>query len=165
MKLPLILCAAALVSMVGASPASAEDEKGALGVGLILGEPTGISAKLYLSDDTAVDAAAGGAFIGGGVQAHADFLWHPWVLTNEDTFVMPAYFGLGARVLDHDRSGADDDFHMGVRLVGGILFDFRTVPLDVFVELAIVGEWASADDDHGGFGPAINLGLGGRYYF
>ncbi len=46
-------------------------EKGTFGVGIILGEPTGISAKLYLSDNTAVDAAAGGATLGGGIHAHA----------------------------------------------------------------------------------------------
>jgi len=165
MRLPAILGIALLALSVGAGAAAAEEEKGAFGLGLILGEPSGISAKLYLSDDTAIDGAVGGAVIGKGVQAHADFLWHPWVLTNEASFVMPAYAGVGARVLDHDRSGEEDDFHVGIRLVGGILFDFRRVPLDVFVELAFVGEWASFDGDHGGFGPALNLGLGGRYYF
>jgi hypothetical protein len=160
--------AAAVAWAVGPGAARAE-EKGAFGIGLILGEPTGVSAKLYLSDDKAVDAAVGGAVVGGGIQAHADYLWHPWVLTNEESFVMPAYLGLGARVLQHDPGGDDEnDFHTGVRLVAGILFDFRNIPLDVFVEGAVIGEWKSGSDsdpEHGGFGPALNIGLGGRYFF
>src|SRR4029079_3179896 len=61
-------------------------EKGALGIGLIIGEPTGISAKLYLQDDQATQAAAGSAFIGGGLQVHADYVWHPFILQDRDSF-------------------------------------------------------------------------------
>jgi len=164
MRLLSIIPAFALVLTVGMGNARA-DEKGAFGLGLILGEPTGISAKLYLSDTTAVDAAIGGAVVGKGVQGHADYLWHPWVLTNEKSFVMPAYIGLGGRVLQHDRGDEDDDLHIGLRIVGGLSFDFREIPLDVFIEAALIGEFASADGDHGGFGPGLNVGIGGRYYF
>src|SRR4051812_9120567 len=37
-------------------------EKGAFGVGLVLGEPTGICAKLYIKDDQAISVTAGSAF-------------------------------------------------------------------------------------------------------
>lgn len=164
MRLLGILFALTAALTVGARGAAA-DEKGSFGLGLILGEPTGVSAKLYLTDTTAVDAALGGAIVGKGVQVHADYLWHPWVLTNEKSFVMPAYLGLGGRILQHDRGDEDDDLHIGVRVVGGIMFDFREIPLDVFLEVAAIGEFKSADGDHGGFGPALNLGVGGRYYF
>jgi hypothetical protein len=140
-------------------------EKGVFGLGIILGEPTGISAKLYLSDNTAVDAAVGGAFIGGGLHVHGDFLLHPWVLENRDTFVLPAYVGVGARLLDHDR-GAEGDFHIGARGVIGMLFDFKEIPIDVFVEAAAVLDLRLADDDtHSGLGLGINAGAGARYYF
>ena len=141
-------------------------EKGVLGVGLIIGEPTGVSAKLYLSDDTALDAAIGGAILGGGIHAHANFLWHPWVLENRDNFVLPAYIGIGLRGLNH-REGTAGDFHLGVRAVVGMLFDFKTVPLDVFVEVAPILDLiiASDDDGHGGIGFGVNTGLGARYYF
>lgn len=166
MRLSSILSTLALALVLTVEMGSAAaDEKGAFGLGLILGEPTGISAKLYLTDTTAVDAALGGAMIGKGIQVHADYLWHPWVLTNEKAFVMPAYVGLGARVLQHDRGDQDDDLHIGVRVVGGLLFDFREIPLDVFLEVAIIGEFKNAEGEHGGFGPALNLGLGARYYF
>lgn len=139
-------------------------EKGVLGLGLILGEPTGISAKLYLSDDTAIDAAIGGAFVGGGLQVHADFLWHPWVLEQRDSFVLPAYVGAGMRLLDHD-NGVDGDFHIGARGVAGLLFDFKDVPIDVFVEVAGVLDYIFEDGPHGGIGLDVNGGAGVRYYF
>ena len=124
---------AALSSAQTSTSAAQTAEKGVIGVGLIIGEPLGISAKLYLSDDTAVDIAVGSAILGGGIQAHADFLWHPWVLENRSNFVLPAYIGGGLRVLNH-REGTAGDFHIGIRVVAGLLFDFKSVPLDVFVE-------------------------------
>lgn len=159
----------ALSLLAVSSPAVAgEVEKGNLGVGLIIGEPTGVSAKLYLSNTTAVDAAAGFAFVGGGLHLHADYLWHPWILTRESKFVMPAYIGLGGRMLSHNqgRGSESDDFHLGARGVAGILFDFTGAPIDAFLEVAGVLEWRSGSGDHGGFPRfSINAGAGVRYYF
>ena len=39
--------------------------------------------------------AAGSAFIGGGLQLHADYVLHPWILQDRDSFVLPVYFGPG----------------------------------------------------------------------
>src|SRR4051794_31517056 len=66
-------------------------DKGTLGVGIILGEPTGICAKLYLKDDEAIQVAAGSAFVDGGLQIDADYVFHPWILQDRDTFVLPVY--------------------------------------------------------------------------
>lgn len=158
---------AALVALtVGASAARAQEDKGAFGLGLIIGEPTGLSGKLYLSDNTAVDMALGGAVVTKGIMVHATFLWHPWVLANEGAFVLPAYIGIGGRAFNHDRGrGEDGDFHLGARFAGGILFDFRRVPLDVFVEVALIADFSNADDDDGGFGLDLGGGAGVRYYF
>ncbi|HWN69768.1 MAG TPA: hypothetical protein VNM90_19130 [Haliangium sp.] len=150
-------------SLVSTAHAQSED-KGALGVGIILGEPTGIAAKLYLADDTALAGAAGFAFVEGGLHLHADFLWHPWVLDDTDAFVLPAYVGVGGRLLDEDRGGGNDVFHLGARVVGGMLFDFKEVPIDAFVEIAGVLDYAFSDDD-GGIGVGLNAGIGARYYF
>ncbi|WP_428268212.1 hypothetical protein [Haliangium sp.] len=157
-----IIC---LGTVCAASRAEAQPvEKGALGVGIILGEPTGVSAKLYLADDTAIAAAAGFAFIEGGLHVHADYLWHPWVLEDAEHFVLPAYIGAGLRALNEDRGGGSSAFHMGLRGVAGMLFDFKEVPLDVFVEVAGLFDYAFTNDD-GGIGFGINAALGARYYF
>lgn len=165
----LLAFATGLTILATAAPAMAQGtEKGAFGIGLIIGEPTGVSAKLYLSDDQAVDAAVGGAIVSRGIHVHADYLWHPWILDTQDSFVLPAYIGLGARVLLHQRGrGENDDVHLGIRGVAGLLFDFREIPLDVFIEGAPILDFRTGDDisDHGGLGLGINLAAGARYYF
>lgn len=140
------------------------EEKGVLGVGLIVGEPTGVSGKYYLGNDTAIDAALGAAFLGRGVQAHGDFLWHPWVLDSKDSFALPVFIGVGMRILNHDANGEDEDHvRIGVRVPVGIVFDFTKIPLDVFAEVAGVGDYHTAGDSQ--FGIGFNGGAGARYYF
>ncbi|MDX2090341.1 MAG: hypothetical protein SFX73_20960, partial [Kofleriaceae bacterium] len=57
----------------------------------------------------------------------------------------------------------DSDFRIGPRAVAGLLFDFKEIPLDVFVEVAAVGEYWFKDDE--GLHPALNAAAGARYYF
>lgn len=161
------IAAAALsgVLMCLATAAQAQPvEKGSLGLGIILGEPTGVAAKLYLADDTAIAGAVGFAFIEGGLHLHGDYLIHPWVLEDSEHFVLPTYFGAGLRLLNEDRGGGNDVFHLGLRGVAGMLFDFKEIPIDVFVEIAGVLDYAFSDDN-GGVDVGLNAGLGARYYF
>jgi hypothetical protein len=138
-------------------------EKGTFGIGLIIGEPTGLCGKLYLKDDQAIQAAVGGAFIGGGVQVHADYVFHPAILQSKDSFVLAAYIGPGARFIQYSNGREASFFALGLRAVGGLLFDFKEVPLDAFVEVAGVFEYAFEDNE--GAGIALNAGAGVRYYF
>lgn len=145
------------------SPARSAD-KGTFGIGLILGEPTGVTAKLYLADDQAIQAAAGTALIGGGLQIHADYVFHPVILQTRDSFVMPLYLGPGMRVIDYRAGRADENYlAVGLRAVAGVLIDFKEIPLDAFVEVAGVLEYGFKDGK--GVGAALNAGAGARYYF
>jgi hypothetical protein len=160
----LVLASASVASADGAEGIEGQ-EKGSFGIGLIVGEPTGIAAKLYLKDDQAVQGAIGSAFVGGGWQIHADYVWHPWILEDRESFTLPVYVGPGVRVIDYDKGrGASGVVAVGVRAVGGVLFDFKSVPLDAFVEVAGVGEYGFSSSQ-GGFGLALNAGAGVRYYF
>lgn len=136
-------------------------EKGTLGIGIILGEPTGIAAKLYLQDDQAIQGAIGASFFAYGYSVHADYVLHPWILQDRDTFVLPVYVGPGLRVIDYAARGQDSHWAVGLRAVGGLLFDFKNVPLDVFVEAAAILEYDFTE----GVGLALNVGAGVRYYF
>lgn len=139
------------------------DEKGTFGVGIVIGEPVGICARLYLQDDQAIQAAVGAAFIGGGFQAHADYAFHPYILQSRESFVLATYVGPGVRLAQHAGDGARDSyFALGVRGVGGLLFDFKN-PLDAFFEVAGVLEYGFADGKGPGLG--FNAGAGVRYYF
>jgi hypothetical protein len=138
-------------------------DKGTFGVGIIAGEPTGICAKLYLSDDRAIQAAVGGAFIGGGVQVHADYLFHPYILQTRDSFVLATFIGPGARLINYSQGRGESFLALGLRATGGLLFDFKKVPLDAFLEVAGVLEYGFKDME--GAGLAFNAGVGIRYYF
>jgi hypothetical protein len=169
------LIATVLAVLALATPAFADDdephgekgrpaEKGTLGVGIIVGEPTGICAKIYLSQDRALQIAAGSAFISNGLQVHADYVFHPWILQDRDSFVLPVYLGPGARVIDYSGgSGGSSHFAAGLRGVIGLLFDFKSVPLDAFIEVAGVLEYDFKTGN--GVGVAFNAGAGMRYYF
>ena len=148
----------------GDTPATGESrpaDKGTLGVGLVIGEPTGISGKLYLEDDQAIQAAIGPAFIGGGIALHGEFVIHPWILQDREAFVLPVYLGPGVRFVNYygGRDG-ESSFAVGALGVVGMLFDLKEVPLDVFVELGGGAEYNFTD----GWGPVLNVGAGVRYY-
>jgi hypothetical protein len=136
-------------------------DKGTFGIGIVLGEPTGISAKLYLDDDTAIQGAVGINFIGSGVQGNAEYLLHPWILQERDLFVMPVYLGPGVRFIQYGGRGVDSHVAVGLRAVVGMLFDFKEQPLDAFVEIAGVVEYDFTED----LELALNVGAGVRYYF
>lgn len=137
-------------------------EKGTIGVGLIFGEPTGISVKVYLKDDQAIQGAFGASFYADAWQLHAEYVWHPWILQDRDTFVLPVYLGPGLRFMRYNGGrGGEASFAAGLRAVAGLLFDFKSVPLDVFVEAGGVLEYDFSD----GAQPGFNVGAGVRYYF
>ena len=161
----LVLSTSAAVARAdGESPSRAD--KGTIGIGLILGEPTGISVKIYLRDDQAIQACAGSAFINGGIQVHADYVFHPWILTQKDSYVLPVYIGPGLRAIDYRGGGNSNTFAFGMRGVVGLLFDFKDIPLDAFVEVAGVLEYRFANETGDkGVHPALNVGAGARYYF
>jgi len=154
--------AARIAAADGASPDAPHPvDKGTFGIGIVLGEPTGISAKLYLTDDTAIQAAVGINFIGSGVQGNAEYLLHPWVLQDRDLFSLPVYLGPGLRFIQYGGRGVESHAAIGLRAVIGMQFDFKEQPLDAFVEVAGVVEYDFTEKGE----VALNLGAGVRYYF
>ena len=107
------------------------------GLGVILGEPLGLSGKFWLTETIAIDGAAAWSFAGDeGVQLHSDVLYHKFDLFNVKEGKLPIYFGVGARikfVVDDD-----DDNIFGIRVPVGINYIFAKAPLDIFFELVPV---------------------------
>ncbi|MBT8493863.1 MAG: hypothetical protein KJO07_12495 [Deltaproteobacteria bacterium] len=176
---PAVLLSAAILatSTADARPrarAKSFQANKSFGLGLMLGAPAGLSAKYYLGADTALDFGLGvyerfGNRFGryGGLHFHMDFLWHPVNLVSTPAFELPLYFGIGGRLWDHDDYDDDryrDDTHLGVRAPIGIAFDFNQVPIDVFIELALVIDIVVDDARHDGFSD-FNGAVGIRYYF
>jgi len=125
-----------------------------LGLGVIFGEPTGLSAKMWTSQRTAVDAAVAWSFVGTGwLHIHTDFLIHNFDLINVSEGSLPVYFGLGAYL------GLSSDLAFGARIPVGIAYHFEGAPVEIFTELvpglALLPEIQFY----------VGGGIGVRYYF
>ncbi len=98
-------------------------------LGVILGEPTGISFKSWQSDNSAIDAALAWSFgDNGSVHLHADYLRHNWL--NVDRGSLAFYYGLGGRVK------FADDSKIGARIPVGLQYMFPDTRLTMFFEVA-----------------------------
>lgn len=128
--------------------------KGDTGLGLIAGNPTGISFKYFTSTTTAFDAAAAWSFSEEWIMIHSDYLWHSFGDFDVETGQLPWYYGLGAWV-----AFGDDDVFVGGRVPVGIEYLFAHNNIDLFLEvaasLAII-----PDTDFG-----VDAGLGVRFFF
>ncbi|MBN2011426.1 hypothetical protein JW960_18990 [candidate division KSB1 bacterium] len=108
-----------------------------LGLGVMLGEPTGISIKNWHTKQKAVDAAVAWS-LGkhGRFHIHADYLHHNYNLLSEFSARrrLPAYIGLGARMAINEDD--NDNILIGMRVPVGCSYLFMNYPFDVFFELA-----------------------------
>jgi hypothetical protein len=155
------MLAAGLGAGVWAGAAGAQDT---FGLGVILAEPTGVSAKLWLNQTDAIDAAAAWSFSDyTSFQFHADYLIHRFDLFRDvDTRVgKPAlYFGVGGRLkLAEDNPAGKKDDKLGIRVPVGVTYVFAQAPFDVFGEVVPVLD--IAPDTEADF----NVAVGGRFYF
>ncbi len=102
--------------------------------GVIIGQPTGLSAKYWVSRLAAFDAALAWSFAdNGSFEIHASLLYHLFYIdVDRDTF--PVYLGLGPVFY------LRDDVAIGARVPIGITYLFEDVPLSLFLEIAPVVE-------------------------
>jgi hypothetical protein len=143
---------AAIVALVLIAPGRAQDR--GFGLGVILGEPTGLSGKYWLSERNAVDAGMAWSFRAQGFfHIHADYLWH-FPLHTQSAERFSFYAGVGGRL-----GAASHDALLGVRIVGGLVFWPRNTPIDVFLEFAPVLDLAPATE------MTANGGIGVRFFF
>lgn len=141
-----------LALLVLPAPAAGQDR--GTGLGVIIGEPTGISAKFWTTSRNAVDAAMAYSFRRRGYfHIHADYLWHfPDVIRSTERF--PLYVGIGGRLaVGRDRG------IFGVRIPGGIAYWVRSAPVEIFFEVAPIVDLAPETDVSG------NIGIGARFFF
>jgi len=124
------------------------------GLGLILGEPTGISFKKWTGNKIAIDGAVAWSFSGeDSLHLHADYLVHSFNLITVERGRLPIYFGLGARLKLGDPS------RFGIRIPVGVSYIFEEASLDIFFELVPILDLAPDTDFK------IAGGIGIRYYF
>jgi len=153
-----IALAAILVAVFSTNACGNDD----LGVGVMVGEPTGLSVKYWLDDEQAIDGAVGWSFSGkDSLHLHADYLVHRFDFFDnpEDAEGLAGtafYYGVGARLKDKDR---DDDTAFGIRIPLGITHLFADAPFDLFAEIVpLVDLTPDVDLD-------LNVAVGLRFYF
>lgn len=127
---------------------------GNFGIGIMVGEPTGVSIKSWNSDVSAFDIGAAWSLSGReeAIHLHADHLWHTW-FRDIDAGRLAFYYGVGGRII------FSSDATAGVRFPLGLNYVFRNVPLDIFVEAVPIFDF-TPDTEFAG-----NGAVGIRYYF
>jgi hypothetical protein len=142
---------------LGAAPAQAEKT---FGIGVILGDPSGLTGKVFLNENHALDFGLGDP-LGKGFYLYGDYLLHfPGVFPpSEFSFYLGAGAGFHRWEKDNRGRGDDEENRLEARLPVGLEYMTQKVPLGLFVELA----------------PALRIspdmefefrgGLGARYYF
>jgi hypothetical protein len=111
MKALRIVMGAWILTALASYPGAAQSRE--FGIGIVIGEPTGFSAKTWTSPGNAVEMGV---------------------------------FG-------------EDKARVGIRVPGGIAYWPRSIPLDVFLEIALIMDVAPATE------LSLNGGIGARYFF
>jgi hypothetical protein len=142
--------------------AAAGADTGTWELGVILGEPTGLSAKYWMTTNTALDFGAAWSFgENGNFHLHCDYLYHNFDIFKVDEGSLPLYFGIGGRIRfeGDDTMDKDHGTHVGLRLVLGIEYLVAAYPMSIFFEVAPIVDLAPATEG------SMNGGLGIRYVF
>lgn len=125
-----------------------------IGLGLIVGEPTGISGKFWTGSTTAFDAGLAWSFIDeGAFHIHGDYIFHNMRLISVPEGTLPFYYGIGARIK------TANDTKLGVRVPIGLAYLFSNAPIDIFLEVVPILDLTPKTDF------SINAAIGARYFF
>lgn len=151
------LLAAFVVVFLLAGAAAARPQ--GVGLGLMAGDPSGLSFKIWTSPRVAVDAGLGYSvfWYGQALHFHGDVLWHSRSLVQPEDGYLPLYIGLGGRV---KLSNLDNKMRAGIRVPFGAEYVFNAVPLGLFLEIVPVFDLVPGTDYLG-----ANSSVGFRYYF
>lgn len=128
------------------------------GAGVILGSPTGFSARYWLNDENSIDLSTGWSIVGSSkFYLYSDFLFSRNGILEVQGEPFDLFFGGGLGV--RSRSGrADGELVFGPRLPIGASYEFEEPNLEVFAQAAInLGIIPSTDW-------YLDAGIGVRFY-
>jgi hypothetical protein len=147
-RLIFILALIILISSILA----AQDE--GFGLGLLLGEPTGVSFKNWLGHNTAFAGGAAWSFEHrGSLHFHMDYLLHNFDVIEVKKGRMALYYGIGGRIRTRTET------RVGVRIPIGLNYFFEKAPIDIFMEIAPLLDLTPKTEFY------VSGGIGARYYF
>jgi hypothetical protein len=143
-----------LISVSNSTKANAQDHT--FGLGGSIGDPYGLSAKLWLSENSAIAAGLGFGIADetGFFQLQADFLLHKPIDLDWDAGTLQFYYGGGLGIY----SGSVWDT-IYIRIPLGLTMVFKDAPMDIFLETV---PYMEVDPD---FYFSFTGAAGFRYYF
>jgi len=168
----VVLLCAALVAPAVAAPTKSKARKadvtiqlsgkpadGPMGIGVFMGQPSGVTFEMDLSAESWLDFKAAWDFSGTNsgysifLQGNYEYAF-PGMVAIEDVSFIPF---VGGGVFVNVREGATP--LIGVRVPVGIAYRFRNIPLELFLEAGIDIALSLSSDPNG------SGGLGVRYRF
>jgi hypothetical protein len=144
----LILTGAILAAAV--IPAGASAQTGGTGLGIVLGEPTGITARFMRGGNNFQVHGAWSFTDDAALQLSGDYLRSGRLDTEP---MMPFYFGLGVLVKFASES------QVGIRVPVGLNHFFKSDPFEIFGEVVPVLQVIPKTEFD------LNAAVGVRYYF
>lgn len=159
MRFKIFLVTVLFVAPLALSGISAANQPKHLGLGGIIGEPTGISGKYALTEVYAIQGALGISLIERGLWFSGDFLIHIHDVFTHDGR-LPLYVGGGVIIQDHRNSAkiSGSETSLGLRGVAGVEYLAQD-------HISIFGEASVQPFLFPGFYLGIGLAAGARYWF
>ena len=130
------------------------------GAGIILGDPSGLSFKGYVTQRFAIDAIFAWSFVHDTITVGGDLLYDIMdIPVNVRAFTLPWYIGAGALVGFGTRGKNDGKTFATIRVPLGLSMQFTEYPIEVFFEIAPGLQIAPSTDVD------VSGGIGVRFYF
>ena len=133
---------------------TAQAQERGLGLGVILGEPSGISGKSWLAKKTALAGAVAWSLENEeALHLHLDHLFHDFDSMPVEQGTLALYYGFGGRIKFADEST------ISIRIPIGLNYLFATAPMDLFLEVVPMLDLIPRTEVN------LNGGIGIRYFF
>jgi len=151
--LPLLV----VLGLVAAPTAARAD----IGIGLFVGQPTGLDIKVGLAARSALDIVLGLRTFDddSGGYGHLTYLVTPFAARGRSVIV-PFRLGIGVALFE----GFGDDLAIAARAPFEVGFVFSRTPLELYLELALKVTFINGNDDDD-VDADLDGGLGLRIYF
>ncbi|MEK6647488.1 MAG: hypothetical protein AABY84_12530 [Candidatus Firestonebacteria bacterium] len=122
------------------------------GLGLELGDYSGVTAKIWTTD---INALSMGIGFGPFTRVHLDYLWHNFNVIKVDEGRLPLYYGFGGII----NTANNVSTNFGIRGTIGMCYIFKNNNFDIFFELSPTLRFNPSS------GLFLSGAIGGRYFF
>lgn len=146
---------ALLISLTVTKQAHAE-----AALGVVIGDPTGISGRVALDSRHSVEGAF--AYSTGhydGLHMHGTYLWDHARSFSTTEGPIDLYYGLGVRLIAVNKGSQDGKIALGPRAPLGLLYNFNDPNIEIFGELSLALDLTPKTDVD------LDVGIGVRIRF